>query len=267
MAVSAMQPPQTLSHRARSSPAQESVTESLLRLISKRQSTRIPFDPEKEVSKRDLAQIVEAARWAPTAHNMQNFEIIAVNDKKLLKAIGKVRTRISEDFLRENYQQLSFSKEEFLKKQTGVLAATFPRSWIDPAKFHFVAHKAPLGSLNDTIRGSPLVMVVVYDSQKRAPASEGDFLGILSLGCVMENMWLVAQFLSIGFQIMSVFSSEPAQSNVKRLLGIPTRMKIAYAIRLGYPVSRFPNYLRVRRSPERLAYLNGYKATGEKISS
>jgi hypothetical protein len=32
----------------------------------------------------------------------------------------------------------------------------------------------------------------VYDNRKRAPASEGDALGLISLGCVLENMRLTA---------------------------------------------------------------------------
>ena len=32
------------------------------------------------------------------------------------------------------------------------------------------------------------MFVVVYNPRKRAPASEGDVLGMMSLGCVMENM-------------------------------------------------------------------------------
>jgi nitroreductase len=73
-------------------------------------------------------QILEAARWAPTAHNMQNFEIIVVDDKTQLEKLGKIKSRISEDFLRENYQQLSFSEEELLKKKVGILGTMFPPS-------------------------------------------------------------------------------------------------------------------------------------------
>ena len=69
------------------------------------------------------------------------------------------------------------------------------------------------GTLSDTIKGSPAVLVVVYDTGKRAPASEGDVLGTLSLGCLMENMWLIAHTLNVGFQIMSVFSG-PVQKDV-----------------------------------------------------
>jgi nitroreductase len=57
-------------------------------------------------------------RWAPTAHNMQNFAIVAVDDKEILEIIGNVKSHISEEFLRENYEQLSFSKEELIEKKT-----------------------------------------------------------------------------------------------------------------------------------------------------
>ncbi len=37
----------------------------------------------------------------PWHHNMQNFEIIIVDDRNLLERLGNIRTRISEEFLRE----------------------------------------------------------------------------------------------------------------------------------------------------------------------
>ncbi len=60
---------------------------------------------------------------------MQNFEILAVDDPEVLKAIGNIKSKISEDFLRENYNQLSFSKKELLKKRVGILGLNFPRTW------------------------------------------------------------------------------------------------------------------------------------------
>ena len=56
------------------------VMTDILKLIQQRQSTRVPYDPNRPVAKDDLRQIIEAARWAPTAHNMQNFGIIVVDD-------------------------------------------------------------------------------------------------------------------------------------------------------------------------------------------
>jgi hypothetical protein len=104
----------------------------LLKLMQERQSARIPLDTKRPIAKDDLLQILEAGRWAPTAHNMQNFEIIVVDNKKLMESIGNIKRSISETFIRENYQQLSFSEEELLRKKTGLLAAMFPPSWRNP---------------------------------------------------------------------------------------------------------------------------------------
>ena len=56
----------------------------ILKIIQERQSSRVPFDPNRQVPKDDVKQILEAAKWTPTAHNMQNFDIIVVDDKAVL---------------------------------------------------------------------------------------------------------------------------------------------------------------------------------------
>jgi nitroreductase len=52
----------------------------LLELIKKRHSTRAAFDPDKKVVKNDLEKILESATWSPTAHNMQNFNILVIDE-------------------------------------------------------------------------------------------------------------------------------------------------------------------------------------------
>ena len=82
----------------------------------------------------------------------------------------------------------------------------FPPSWRSQDGKAEQSPDVAHGFLDASMRSCPLVMIVVYDTRKRAPASEGDFLGIMSLGCVMQNMWLTAETLGVGMQIMSVFS-------------------------------------------------------------
>ena len=96
--------------------------QEVLELIQERKSARNVFDPNRPVAKQDLRQILEAARWSPTAHNMQNFEIVVIDDRKLLEAIGELKYTISHTFIKENYQQLSFSEEELLRKKVGLLS-------------------------------------------------------------------------------------------------------------------------------------------------
>jgi len=47
---------------------------ALLETLRQRHSSR-------GIAEEDLRQVLQAARWAPTAHNMQNFEIIVVDDR------------------------------------------------------------------------------------------------------------------------------------------------------------------------------------------
>ena len=232
--------------------------QELLNIMQKRQSARIPFDSERPVAKEDLRQILEAGRWAPTAHNMQNFEILVVDDPKLLATIGKIKRQVSRTFIRENYKQLSFSSKELAAKKTGILAAMFPRSWVTPgAKLDNLALPLSL-----TIQGSQTLLIVLYDTKKRAPASKGDVLGMLSLGCVMENMWIMAQSLNIGFHVMSVFSATDVERRLKRLLGISKHWKIAFACRLGYPVPARARHMRVRRDVEDFTHYNHFGNKG-----
>jgi len=232
--------------------------QDILKLIQERHSTRAPFDPQRPVAKEDLRKILEAARWAPTAHNMQNYHIVVVDDPKRIEELGEIKSHISEEFIRENYEQLSFSEEELREKKVGILGTMFPPTWLDSSKMEEAVRET--ASLKQTIRGSPLLLVIIYDTTKRAPASEGDVLGMMSLGCVMENMWLMAQSLEIGFMIMSVFSADLIEGEIKRTLDIPEHMKIAYACRLGYP--RAPaTYLRVRRALSDFTYCNQFGET------
>ena len=230
----------------------------LLELIKKRHSTRDAFDPDKKVAKNDLEKILESATWSPTAHNMQNFDILVVDDKGLLEKIGNIKTKISADFIRENFNQLSFSTEELNKKKVGIMGTMFPPSWCEPnADFEKIAKETPPSNLGFTMKDCPTLLIITYDKTKRAPASENDVLGFISLGCVMENMWLMAESLDIGMHIISFFAAVDVEKQLKDILSIPDNQKIAFAIRLGYPVIT-TDYIRVRRNVEDFTSLNGF---------
>lgn len=234
--------------------------QDVLTLIRERQSARMPFEAERSIGKQDLRQIMEAGRWAPTAHNMQNFEIIVVDDKTLLHAIGNIKHSVSDTFLQENYRQLSLSEEELRRKKVGLLGTMFPPAWRTPGARHREAAAEEV--MSRPIPPCSVLLVVVYDPRKRAPASEGDSLGIMSLGCVMENMWLMAQSLGIGFQIVSALSAGPVEEEVKSILNIPDYLKIVFAARLGYPIASSAKYLRVRREVEDFTHHNRFGNKG-----
>jgi len=232
--------------------------EDLLKLMKERHSSRVFFDPDRPVAKEHIAKILEAGTWAPTAHNMQNFEVIIIDDKKLIRTIAAMKAPVSLKFIRENYKQLSFSDEELQKKKTGISGTIFPAAWRK--------HQIMKDEIEDSSRdlfmqaellSTPVLGIVLYDPFPRAPASPGDFLGIMSLGCVMENLWLMANSLGIDFHIVSSLSNGSVKRGIKKLLHIPDRLVIAYSFRLGYAIER-TDYLRVRRDVTDFIHHNGY---------
>jgi len=100
----------------------------LMQLLENRQSARGLFDPERAIPAEDMVKILEAARWTPTAHNMQNFEIVVVDDKQLLAAISGIKVPVDPTFIRENYPQLSFTEDELRRRKTGIMGTMFPKS-------------------------------------------------------------------------------------------------------------------------------------------
>jgi len=231
--------------------------QDILKIIQERRSVRMPFDSERPIARQDLRQILEAGRWAPTAHNMQNFEIIIVDDKKILEEIGNIKSTVSDTFIQENYQQLSFSEEELLHKKVGLLGTMFPPSWRTPGIKPVIEE-----GRSRSFPVCPTLLIVLYDPSKRAPASEGDFLGIISLGCMMENLWLMANSLDINFHIVSALGSGSVEKEVKRILAVPEHLKIAFTVRLGYAAA-VPLYnLRVRRDIEDFSHHNHFGNKG-----
>jgi nitroreductase len=235
----------------------------ILELMQQRHSERAAYDSDRRITDLELRRLLDAARWAPTAHNMQDFEVVLVDDPAVLTEIGAIRRSVSSVFLQENYQQLSFSEEELLRRKTGVLASMFPPAWRTPDAS---AAAAEPGWLRDALRGCPALLIVLYDPRRRAPASEGDVLGIMSLGCVMQNIWLAAEDLGLGMQILSAFAAEPVERELRRILALPPVLKIAFACRVGHaaaaaaPGTPGPRYLRVRREIGDFAHRNRYGA-------
>jgi nitroreductase len=231
----------------------------ILELIEQRQSSRVPFDPTQRIPEDHLRQILEGARWAPTAHNMQNFEIVVVDDRQILDELANIPTETSRVFVEENYDQLSSSEEELRRRKVGLLGTMFPPSW----RVHGVApdleevHAHSILGAPIYFKMSAAFLIVLYDSRKRAPASEGDVLGMISLGCVMENMWLVAAALGIGFHVQSVMGADRVAQEVQRVLRVPEFLKIGFAVRLGYPATP-ATYLRVRRDVEDFTHRNRF---------
>jgi nitroreductase len=228
----------------------------LLEIMWQRHSCRAPFDPDRKIREHDLERILDAARWSPTVHNVQNFEIIVVDDKRRLTEICTIQLPPSEVFSVDDIQELSFSEAELLRHKTGLLAGMFPASWREEDREPDVDPGARRTYLGRTIPACAVLLVVIYDNRMRC--AEGDTLGNMSLGCVMQNAWLMAESLGISAQVLSAVSEIEIADRVRRLLDIPGHMNVAFAVRLGYRGIASESHLRVRRKIEDFTHRNRY---------
>jgi nitroreductase len=233
--------------------------DALLELIRKRHSSRGMFNHDRQVTEPVLARILEAARWAPTPNNMQNFQVVVVDDPETLASIGKLPAKMSEAYLRENYELTSSNEAELRIKKVGTLAGIYPRAWVDPEAWNPTSdYRSQLTYVGWTLLQPEVLLVVLYDATLRAPGSEGDTLGQMGLGCVMENMWLTSESLGLGMHVLSVFSDSDVEKEVRRVLSIDKQMKIAFACSLGYPAEQPVEPIRVRRDLEDFVHHNTF---------
>jgi nitroreductase len=211
-----------------------------------------------------MQRILDAVRWAPTAHNKQNFEVIAVDDKQFLAAISAIRLPAVETFIRDECHHLSLAEAELLRAKTGLLAGMLPASWQETefARGDGAAQHVYVGRI---IQECPALLVVVYDSRLAQPASEEASLGLMSLGCVMQNLWLMTESLGISMQVLTGFGADAVENQVRFILAIPQHMKIAFAARLGYPRTVSESYLRVRRKIREFTHRNLYSVREQRI--
>jgi nitroreductase len=232
----------------------------LFDIMWQRHTCRTAYNPAMAIREEDLSRILDAARWAPTAHNFQNFEIVVIDDQQRLSAISAIRMPPAESFMRESYSPLSMSDAESLHKRTGLLASMLPESWHELEAVEDEAGSRPHTIVGGTILPCPALLILVYDIRLGTATPEAASETLMSLGCVMQNMWLMTESLGISMQVLSGLGAPAAEARVRRILHIPQYLKIAFAARLGYPIDDSGSYLRVRRKIQDFTHQNRYGA-------
>ncbi|MDR0468544.1 MAG: nitroreductase family protein, partial [Peptococcaceae bacterium] len=86
--------------------------QELLKIIRERKTCRAPFDEDCPIDPSVLRQILDAAACAPTAHNIQNFKIVVVDDRSILLELSELESQVSSLFIQENYRYVSLTEDE-----------------------------------------------------------------------------------------------------------------------------------------------------------
>jgi hypothetical protein len=83
-----------------------------------------------------------------------------------------------------------------------------PESWLEPEAVKDDADLPPHTFVGHTILPCPTLLIVIYDVRLGTATTDAALEDLMSLGCVMQNMWLVTESLgalrSIAFGECSV---------------------------------------------------------------
>lgn len=215
-------------------------------LVKFRRSSRWIFSTKKQIPDEDLHKILEAARWAPTPHNRQPYEIIVVKNKDVIKKISEISFRLTKKEIDE-HESWSFSTEELESKGIGVQEDVLPKFVLDlkdkPELIEddkFWERTMSLYAL--LMQASSALLMVLYDPTIPGIGPLKNVWGMLSVGAVMQNIWLASNDLGVSVHVASGQTMTlDSKREIYKVLGIPKKYKLMILFRLGYE-SKFGKY-------------------------
>jgi nitroreductase len=208
-----------------------STPELFMQLVKERTSHRGGYRKDRDVTDEQVAFILEAARWAPSAGNSQPWEFIVVRDPGLRRSI----IDIAKKQLKEKIEM------EWVTRRTRRVGS-------DSGFVH-----APVFII---IVGDPRT-IEAYPVRTRLDKWQSHYFS--SLANAVLTIVLAAQSLGLGSQWLSDIASPYFATMVKALLGIPDPLYPYHLIPIGYVDRKLrPN---PRRPLEEMVHHDRYDAT------
>jgi nitroreductase len=233
-------PTQAISHGGLSGPCDmldEGLTvdpRCLMQLIRSRRSVRAYRD--EPVSDADLAALIEAARYAPTAHNAQPWQFIVIRDR------GKL-ARIAESVV--CYMESRLHDLAGRGRREALAAALSPEAverLRDMAPTFRAVVSAQRAGRDIIFRGAPALIVI------HTPRSAG--FGAEDAHYAAANIMLMAHGIGlgtclVGFLVATARSSREVAAEV----GLPAEHDMGAALVVGHPEHRYHRIVPRRQPP------------------
>jgi len=209
-------------------------SEQVIEMLRARRSLRVFKD--KPVDRALVQQILEAAALAPSAHNMQSTEFVAVDDPA---ALAKV-TDLTAQYFAKTARQLRNPAVKALFR------LAYGRPLLDGA-LHMLADfdmvvEAHKNGRDLFLRGAPCILVAHAPDSVPYPEANATL--------ALHNATLMAQALGLGgFLLGYVIGACERDARIPRFLGLPKRRRVRSALALGHPAVTFQRWMR-RRPPQ-----------------
>lgn len=163
-------------------------------ILGRRSIRRFTSD---SVADAQIVQLLEAARWAPSAGNHQPWRFIVIREPETKAALQAAHDE----------------------------ALALSAHW-DPAFALGGSEATPHGFLD-----TPAMIAVAADPARGGPHIHGELTHLIGAAHAVQNMWLMAHALGLG----AVFITHVVQERAKARLGIPYELDLVGLLAVGHP--------------------------------
>jgi nitroreductase/NAD-dependent dihydropyrimidine dehydrogenase PreA subunit len=202
-------------------PASLATYESIMKILRARRSIR--FFQDKAVSEEDIAAVLEACRFAPTAHNNQQIRYTVLTDSNKILSLREMSTE---------YVKSLMKKLKLAKIFRFLLPKDIRKEVLKPSLMEGLMELVDLLDRGeDEIFYNAPVVIIAYTSMFGSIAMAGAEIGI-----ALTHGMLAAQSLGLGTCWIG-FAQEALNTSKmnKKRLGIPKNMIVAGVLILGHP--------------------------------
>ncbi|MCS7055597.1 MAG: nitroreductase family protein [Thermoflexales bacterium] len=229
----------------------------LLEAIRKRKTTNSPFRPER-IRDEHKRLLIEAASRAPSHFNSQPWRFIVIEDRERIAQIadiaGDSMKRLMDEgaFVARYRRYFRFDAKESMATGSGIYIDNMPAVLRPMVRLVF---SEQVGSLlnklgasailgNDQrkiVRSAPMLLAITLDKQEYRPGELSGLYASITLGAVIQTLWLVTTALDIGMQFIST-PLEVAENKARlvALLKIPEAHELVAIFRMGYKDPHMP---------------------------
>jgi nitroreductase/NAD-dependent dihydropyrimidine dehydrogenase PreA subunit len=185
---------------------------------------------DRPVEREKLEALIDVARFAPTAHNWQNFEFVVVSDKERVASLSK----ITAEFYGRMAESLEPNRESLPEYLKGLLHG---------ARLNYEFY---LEGKDRIFRGAPSVIVIHADPANPSAAENCHYAA--------AYISLMAKGMGLGATIIGYFTgAAPHSPEIVKEAGVPEGNQVFACVAVGYHRRK---YLKVpARKPARVEWL------------
>jgi nitroreductase len=255
----------------------------LFEAIVNRRTANTKF-ADKKVSDEHVETLIKMASHSPSHFNSQPWRFIVIDNKEIIKKIGviagdsMVQLMDGGRFWKQYRKYFRFSEKEMEETKDGIhidhipaIIKPFARQILSETGGKFIS-KFKISKIlgkdeEELVETSPLLFIICLMKDEYKKDELSGVYSLISMGAVIQTLWLSTTALGIGMQFISTPGEIPENwKSISNMLNVPGNYEMMAIFRMGYkdesvkrPAIDWKSSQ--RKTPEELAFRNGFGKT------